>query len=80
MSIPSTGLSRDERSGGGGVDYVRTLAETAKILGVSVPLLERLIRAGQGPAVIQLSPRRIGIRDSARNAWLDSQQRVAQPA
>jgi predicted DNA-binding transcriptional regulator AlpA len=78
MSVRSTGLSRDERSGGrnGGApqqpDYVRSIRETAEILGIGVPSLRVLIRDGKGPQVTRLSARRIGIRDSHREAWLDS--------
>jgi predicted DNA-binding transcriptional regulator AlpA len=59
-----------ERGAGVGVDRVRTLAETADLLGISVPTLRRLIAAGTGPKVIRLSPRRLGIRDSDREAFL----------
>jgi predicted DNA-binding transcriptional regulator AlpA len=73
MSIPSTGLSRDERSGGvHAIDHVRTIKETAAILGIGVPSLRVLIRDGLGPKVTRLSTRRIGIRDSHREAWLEA--------
>jgi predicted DNA-binding transcriptional regulator AlpA len=73
-------MSTNSERSGGGIDYVRTIAETAKILGLGEPSLRVMIREGRGPTVTRLSPRRLGIRDSARNAWLDSQQRTAQPA
>jgi predicted site-specific integrase-resolvase len=58
----------------GGVDYVRTIAETAKILGVSTLTLRRMIRDGSAPTVTQLSERRLGIRDSHRIAWLEARR------
>jgi predicted DNA-binding transcriptional regulator AlpA len=70
MSMQSTGLSREERGGGG--DRVRSLVETAELLGISICTLRRMIAAGTGPTVTQLSPRRLGIRDSHRTAYLDA--------
>jgi excisionase family DNA binding protein len=80
MSVMSTGFSRDERrgagGGGGGVkaggghpDCVRSIRETAALLNVSVATLRRMI-AARTIRVVKLSPRRIGIRDSAREAFL----------
>jgi excisionase family DNA binding protein len=70
----STGFSRDERrggakGGGGGPDRVRSLRETAELLGVSVATLRRMI-AARTIKIVRLSPRRIGIRDSDREAFL----------
>jgi predicted DNA-binding transcriptional regulator AlpA len=72
MSIHSTGLSREERGPGSGGDRVRCLREVAELLGISLPTLRRMIVAGTGPIVTRLSPRRVGIRDSHRVAWLDA--------
>jgi hypothetical protein len=69
-SSPYETAPRDE-----GVDYVRPLVETAAILGISLKVLKRMIAAGDGPTVTQLSERRIGIRDSHREAWLDARAR-----
>jgi len=82
MSLQSTDPSREERSGVRGgvvVDYVRTVPETATILGMSEPALRCMLQRGEGPRVTQLSARRIGIRDSDRNAWLNTRQ-VSEPA
>lgn len=82
MSISSTGLSREERGGGGVTsqfDCVRTIKETAAILGIGEPSLRVMIREGRAPQVTRLSARRIGIRDSHRQSWLDSRA-SAQPA
>jgi predicted DNA-binding transcriptional regulator AlpA len=77
MSLQTTVQSREERAGGrggGGIDYVRTVVETAHILGMSEPALRCMLQRGEGPRVTQLSARRIGIRDSDRNAWLNTRQ------
>jgi hypothetical protein len=73
MSIQSTGLSREERSfSGGGGDRVRSIKETADLLGIGIATLRRMIAAGEGPIVTRVSPRRLGIRDSHRTAFLDA--------
>lgn len=66
--------------GGGGIDYVRTIAETAEILGIGEPTLRTMIREGRAPTVTRLSERRLGIRDSDRVAWLNTRETAAQPA
>ena len=91
MSAYSTAFSREERAGGpsGGnagtdwtpptnVDCVRTIRQTSLILGIGEPSLRALIAKGLGPAIVRLSARRIGIKDSARERWLS--ERNAQPA
>jgi predicted DNA-binding transcriptional regulator AlpA len=55
----------------GNFDCVRTVKETAAILGIGEPSLRVMIREGRGPQVTRLSERRIGIRDSHRQFWLD---------
>ena len=77
--LRSTGLSRDERrgvdaasAGGGGLDgldRVRTLKETAKLLGVSMATLRRRIAEG-AIKTVQLSQRRVGVTDRARENFL----------
>jgi hypothetical protein len=52
-------------------DYVRSLAETAAILGLSLATLRRMIAMQQGPKVTRLSARRLGIRDSDREVFLN---------
>jgi hypothetical protein len=84
MSCMSTGLSRDERrgSGGGGrgggpgggdggPDRVRSLRETAELLNISVATLRRRIADG-AIKIVRLSPRRIGVRDSDREKFLQA--------
>jgi hypothetical protein len=78
MSVHSTGLSREERRGGhaggdpgglDGLDHVRSLMQTAALLGVSMSTLKRRIDDGSLKTV-KLSARRVGVRDSAREAFL----------
>jgi predicted DNA-binding transcriptional regulator AlpA len=80
MSIQSTGLSREEKNGSRALsqfDCVRTVKETAAILGIGEPSLRVMIREGKGPQVTRLSARRIGIRDSHREFWLAGRVEVA---
>jgi excisionase family DNA binding protein len=60
-------------AGGGGLggapDRVRGIAETAQLLNISASTLRRLISAGS-IRVTRLSARRVGILDSAREAFL----------
>lgn len=56
-------------------DFVRSIAETARILGVSDKTLRNMIDRGEGPRVTQISLGRIGIRDSHRTAWLETRAR-----
>jgi predicted DNA-binding transcriptional regulator AlpA len=76
MSQQSTGLRREERrgvgaasAGGDGLDRVRTLKETAQLLGISMATLRRRIADG-AIKTVRLSQRRIGVLDSARQAFL----------
>jgi predicted DNA-binding transcriptional regulator AlpA len=43
--------------------------------GLSLRQLQRLLSVGEGPAVIQLSARRVGIAESDLEAWLTSRRR-----
>jgi predicted DNA-binding transcriptional regulator AlpA len=46
-----------------------------KINGISPATGLRLLRAGDGPPIVQLSPRRIGVRESDNRAWQASRVR-----
>jgi predicted DNA-binding transcriptional regulator AlpA len=70
MSIASTGLSRSEK-----LDRVHSLSEFAAIVGISLPTLRRLIASGTGPQITQLSARRVGVRDSHGQEWLEARAR-----
>ena len=58
------------RAQGARPDRVRSIPETADIVGVSPGHLRRLIARGEGPRIIRLSARKNGVRDSDREAWL----------
>lgn len=45
---------------------------TADRINVSVPTLERMVRSGQFPRPIQISPRRVGWTESAIVGWIAS--------
>lgn len=55
-------------------DYVRSISAQAKKAGVGHNTLRRMIARGEGPRVIKLSARRLGIRDSAMETWLASRE------
>jgi hypothetical protein len=63
--------SPDGRSIGGG-DPVRSLREFAALAGISIATLRRMIKSGDGPVITRMSPRRIGIRCSHGDAWLEA--------
>jgi predicted DNA-binding transcriptional regulator AlpA len=51
-------------------DVVEPLPEACRRLGVSYSTLRRLIAAGQGPQVVRLSARRLGVLRRHRREWL----------
>lgn len=53
-------------------------AQSARRLGTSVRQLERLNAAGEGPPIIRLGTRKVGILDSDLDAWIAS-RRVVPP-
>jgi hypothetical protein len=80
LSQCSTGLGRHTRRKGAGRAVnnplvVYTYNEAAEIAGVARRTLERLIAIGQGPAIIELSPRRRGILKTDLQAWLQRHRR-----
>jgi predicted DNA-binding transcriptional regulator AlpA len=56
-------------------DQVFSFGEWCSINGFSKATGQRLLRAGKGPRVLQLSARRIGIRESDNAAWQQSRVR-----
>ena len=46
-----------------------------EINGFSLATGRRILRRGEGPPVLQLSPRRIGIKESANATWQASRAR-----
>jgi hypothetical protein len=82
LSRCSTGLSRHERRnpaarGGKTALTLYTYNQAAAITGLSRRTIERLIALGQGPAIIELSPRRRGVLKSDLVSWLHKRRRVA---
>jgi hypothetical protein len=78
----STGLGRlarrnAARRGGKSALIVYTYDQAAKIATVARRTLERLIALGEGPAVIELSPRRKGILAADFWLWLEQRRRPA---
>jgi predicted DNA-binding transcriptional regulator AlpA len=55
-----------------------TKKEFAKRMGRSVRHLERMIAVGEGPPIIKLGPRAVGIAEDDGEAWLAS-RRVSPP-
>jgi predicted DNA-binding transcriptional regulator AlpA len=54
---------------------VLTIQEWAALTGFSLATAKRLLRDGDGPAVVQLSERRIGIRTIDHTRWLAERMR-----
>jgi predicted DNA-binding transcriptional regulator AlpA len=57
--------------------YVETKAQLAARAGISQRTLEREISLGRGPALIQVSERRVGIAREDGDAWLASRRKPA---
>jgi hypothetical protein len=80
LSQCSTGLGRHTRRKGARragkhALIVYSYSEAAKLVGVARRTLERLIALDEGPAIIELSPRRRGILESDLINWLDKHRR-----
>jgi predicted DNA-binding transcriptional regulator AlpA len=60
------------------VTSIITKREAAKRGGISVRHLERLISVGEGPPLIRLGARKVGIADADWAAWIAS-RRVVPP-
>jgi predicted DNA-binding transcriptional regulator AlpA len=55
---------------------VMTLRQWCEVNGFSKDTGRRLIKAGQGPKILQLSPRRIGITVAANGEWQRARERA----
>jgi predicted DNA-binding transcriptional regulator AlpA len=55
---------------------VLSFPEAAARSGIVKRTLERLIVAGDGPPVVQLTGRRVGILESDLEAWINSRRRL----
>jgi hypothetical protein len=63
------GFERDDRR-------VMSFAEWCDLNDISVWTGRRLVKAGLGPKILQLSPRRIGVRVADNRAWQQSRERA----
>jgi hypothetical protein len=68
--------SRAERDRALDDQRVMTILQWAEVNGFSVWTGRRMIRAGKGPKILQLSPRRIGITVAANRAWQQARERA----
>jgi hypothetical protein len=66
---------REQRAEKHAPDYVLTFRQWCRLNTISEYTGKYLLRQGQGPKVIQLSERRIGIRASDNLAWQESRVR-----
>jgi predicted DNA-binding transcriptional regulator AlpA len=60
---------------GGDLDKVMTVSQWAEEAAISVRTAYELLKAGQGPRVVDLSENRIGIRVCDHRAWLAARTR-----
>lgn len=56
---------------------VLRFADACEAAGVSINTMRRLVKAGRGPRVVRLSERRIGIRRSDLDAWIEGRTSAA---
>jgi predicted DNA-binding transcriptional regulator AlpA len=52
------------------------LEDAAEFAGISVASIRRLHARGDGPPIIQLGPRRVGVRDGDLVEWLKNRPRA----
>jgi hypothetical protein len=55
---------------------VMTIAQWCEVNGFSIWTGKRLIKAGLGPKILQLSPRRIGVTIAANREWQQARERA----
>jgi hypothetical protein len=84
QSARDKAMHYERRRSGGGDDAIRpddnrvlTLAQWCALNGISLATGRRLINAGTGPVITQLSPRRIGVTVRDNRPWQASRARVA---
>jgi predicted DNA-binding transcriptional regulator AlpA len=59
-------------------DRVISYAEAASRAGLSLATFRRLLDRREGPPVIDLSPRRRGVRESSFETWLNTRTRAVE--
>jgi hypothetical protein len=70
--MPAQGNIDDQR--------VLTFFEWCDLTGISPATGRRIINAGSGPIITQLSPRRIGVTVRNNRVWQESRARTARKA
>ena len=58
------------------LDRILSFDEFAELNGFSKTTLRRAIARGEGPPVVKLSPRRLGIRESDGAAWQVARSKI----
>jgi predicted DNA-binding transcriptional regulator AlpA len=53
-------------------DRVMSFSQWCKLTDISIATGRRLVASGEGPRILRLSARRIGIRLSDHRAWLEA--------
>jgi predicted site-specific integrase-resolvase len=76
MSLHEVERSQTERERALDDQRVMTIAQWCEVNGFSIWTGKRLIKAGLGPKILQLSPRRIGITVAANRAWQQARERA----
>jgi hypothetical protein len=67
---------RSERDRALADQRVMTLRQWCEVNGFSWWTGQRLIKAGKGPKILQLSPRRIGVTVAANREWQRARERA----
>lgn len=62
------------------MEKLLSIKEAAELAGFSRRSLERLLSLGEGPVMVRLSERRLGIFPGDFAAWLESRRRPAKSA
>jgi predicted DNA-binding transcriptional regulator AlpA len=75
LALPGIGHNKGPSLAFAHADRVLTFAQWCALNGFSKATGRRIINTGEGPPVLQLSPRRIGIKESANAAWQASRAR-----
>jgi hypothetical protein len=55
---------------------VMTKRQCAEVNGISIWTLERLIKAGKGPVITEISDRRVGVTIGNNRRWQQSRERT----
>lgn len=53
-------------------DHVITKREAARIAGISQATFDRRVKSGEGPRIVRMSARRIGVRIRDLKSWIEA--------